>query len=72
MNGVTSQETSGLSAKDAANLKVGDRVMWGGAASDLGTVIDQGYCATTIKWDNGQTGIVHHNDFYVDIARAPK
>jgi hypothetical protein len=43
-------------------LKVGDRVSWAGSKTDLGTVTPNGWSGVTIKWDNGRTGTIHHND----------
>lgn len=56
--------------KEAAKLKVGDRVMWNNNPQDLGTVSEVGYCAVRIKWDNGQTGTTHLDDMD-SVSRAP-
>lgn len=59
-----------MNATQAATLKVGDRVMWDRKPTDAGTVVDTGYNAVTIKWDNGQTGTIHHRDADI-IERLP-
>jgi hypothetical protein len=51
-------------------LRLGDRVYWGGATTDLGTVIGTSWSGITIDWDNGDTDTVQHNDM-VRIERAP-
>jgi hypothetical protein len=58
-----------MTRTEAGKLKVGDRVLWGGIATDQGTVIDRGYAAVTIAWDNGQTGTVDLRDMQ-DITRG--
>src|SRR5438132_13297380 len=49
-------------------FKIGDRVMWQGNLSDLGTVTDTGYAAITVKWDNGQIGTISVQDVPVCIT----
>src|SRR5262245_32443199 len=51
-----------MRANEAKKLGDGERVMWGTDPNDLGTVIDNGYLAITVRWDNGQTGTIHHDD----------
>jgi hypothetical protein len=43
-------------------LKVGDRVYWENSAADLGTVVGTSWSEVTIKWDDGETNSVNHND----------
>jgi hypothetical protein len=51
-----------MDADAAKALKVGDRVIWDDDPEDRGEVIETGYCAVKITWENGQTGIIHVND----------
>ena len=57
--------------KNATQLKVGDRVMWKGDPKDLGTVVDTGYAALTITWDDGQTGTIAVDDLrdYIELCQ---
>jgi len=50
--------------KDAKKLKQGSRVeIWAGSPSACGgTVVRTSYDAVKIKWDDGQTGIIHIRD----------
>ena len=59
-----------MTRREAAQLKVGDRVILRGNQDDQGTVTQVGYCAVTITWDNDQVGIIHHQDMG-GIAAAP-
>jgi hypothetical protein len=43
-------------------LKVGDRVCWGDTTADLGKVVATSWSEVTIKWDDGETNSVSHND----------
>lgn len=51
---------------EAKKLKVGRRVIiwWGTPSACTGTVIETGYNAVKIEWDDGQVGIIHHNDHH--------
>ena len=52
-------------------LKVGDRVRWAAATTDLGTVTSNGWGGVVIEWDDGRTGSIHHNDMrQVERVRA--
>ena len=42
--------------------KVGDRVCWDKFASDLGTVVGVTWSGVAIKWDDGHTVSVRHNN----------
>lgn len=46
--------------KAAKRLTVGAQVRFSDGV--LGKVIETGYCAVKIAWDDGQTGIVHLDD----------
>jgi len=43
-------------------LKAGDRVRWGTSTTDLGTVTGTSWSEVTIRWDDGETSSVSHND----------
>jgi hypothetical protein len=48
---------------------VGTRVCWKHSEADQGTVVANTWSAVTIKWDNGLTGAIHHNDMgEVEVA----
>jgi len=53
-----------MDKKEAARLKIGDRVQIWAESPDActGTVIETGYNAVKFKWDDQQIGIVHLND----------
>jgi hypothetical protein len=55
---------------NAEKLKIGDRIeIWSGtdeAAS--GTVIETGYCAIKVKWDDELISIIHFNNMR-DVVR---
>ena len=43
-------------------LVVGTRVCWNQSETDQGTVVENTWSTVRIKWDNGLTSGVHHND----------
>jgi hypothetical protein len=51
-----------MNGKQAAKLKVGDRVRYTGEDSCPGTVIDANWHAVRIKYDDDVICILHHND----------
>jgi hypothetical protein len=51
-----------MTGEQSRLLKVGDRVCWGAKTTDLGTVIGTSWSGVTIKWDDGETNSVSHND----------
>ena len=51
-----------MTGEQSRQLKVGDRVCWDMSATDLGTVIGADWSEVTIKWDDGKTISVQHND----------
>lgn len=51
-----------MKSQEAKELKLKDRVIWNNNKEDAGTVIEIGYCAIKIEWDNGQTGILYPED----------
>jgi hypothetical protein len=56
--------------KEAKKVKIGDRVVIWAESPDActGSAIEVGFNAVKFEWDDGQIGIVHHNDFQ-NIAR---
>jgi hypothetical protein len=52
-------------------LKVSARVRWADSVTDLGTVAANAWGGVVIKWDDGRTSTIHHNDM-VQIQSAPK
>jgi len=51
-----------MTGEQSRQLKVGDRVCWNLSATDLGTVVGADWSGVTIKWDDGHTTSVRHND----------
>jgi hypothetical protein len=41
-----------MTGDQSRQLSVGDRVCWGAATTDLGTVTERNWGGITIKWDN--------------------
>ena len=52
-------------------LKVSARVRWADSITDLGTVAANAWGGVVIKWDDGRTSSIHHNDM-AQIQSAPK
>jgi hypothetical protein len=50
--------------KEAARLKIGDRVQIWAESPDActGIVIETGYNAVKFRWDDHQVGVIHLND----------
>ncbi len=65
-----------MTGKEAKRLKVGDAVVWENDAADRGEVIEVGYCAVKIRWENGGAGVdgagigVLHVDDCENVSRA--
>lgn len=53
-----------MDRKASERLKIGDRLRY---ISDgaLGTVTETGYSGVKIAWEDGQIGIIHHDDMEV-------
>lgn len=49
-----------MNRRDAEKLKVGDKVLW--SDNTRGEVVDKGYVGFTVKWDDGQIGIVQFDN----------
>jgi hypothetical protein len=58
-----------MTGEKSRRLVVGTRVCWKHSEADQGTVVENTWSAVTIKWDNGLTGAIHHNDMgEVEVA----
>jgi hypothetical protein len=51
-------------------LKIGDRVCWGAATTDLGTVAEKNWAGITVKWDNRSKQEILHNDM-AQVEQVP-
>src|SRR6266849_3320214 len=52
-------------------LKPLDRVCWGVAITDLGSVTGTSWSEVTISWDDGEASSVSHNDM-ARVERVPQ
>jgi hypothetical protein len=59
-----------MTGDKSRKLKPGDRVYWGAATTDLGTVIATSWSEVTIAWYDGETNSVSHNDM-AKVERVP-
>lgn len=57
-----------MTSKESKKLKVGDAVVFSDGVR--GEVVDTGFNAVGIKWDDGQQGYIHHDDMQ-DVSLAP-
>lgn len=55
-----------MDRKASERLKVGDAVVFSDGVR--GTVTDRGYSGVHIKWEDGQQGVIHHDDMQ-DVSR---
>jgi hypothetical protein len=51
-----------MTGEQSRQLKMGDRVCWDKIVTDLGTIVGVTWSGVTIKWDDGHTVSVRHND----------
>jgi hypothetical protein len=51
-----------MTGEQSRLLKIGDRVCWGAATTDLGTVTEKNWAGITVKWDNRSQQEILHND----------
>jgi hypothetical protein len=58
-----------MTADQSRQLKVGDRVRWDKITTDRGTVVEVTWSGVTIKWENGHTESIAHNDM-TKVERA--
>jgi preprotein translocase subunit YajC len=59
-----------MTGEQSRQLKVGDRVCWDRSTTDFGTVVDVAWNGVTIRWDDGHTIPIQHNDM-ARVERAP-
>jgi hypothetical protein len=50
--------------------KIGDRVCWKAATTDLGTVTEKNWADITVKWDNRSQQEILHSDM-AQVERRP-
>ncbi len=55
-----------MDKKTAETLKVADRVRFSDGVR--GIVTDTGYNTVHVKWEDGQQGVIHHDDMQ-DVSR---
>jgi hypothetical protein len=58
-----------MTGEQSRQLKVADRVCWEKIITDLGTIVGVTWSGVTIKWDDGHTVSVQHNDM-TKVERA--
>jgi hypothetical protein len=51
-----------MTGEESRKLVVGDRVTWNGDTENQGTVKGKSWSGVTIKWDDGDSTSVSHND----------
>ena len=59
-----------MTGEQSRLLKVGDRVQWDNSLTDRGTISDVDWRGVTIKWDDGRTNSIYHNDMG-QVERVP-
>jgi hypothetical protein len=59
-----------MTGEQSRTLKVGNRVCWGETTTDLGKVVATSWSEVTIKWDDGHTASIQHNDM-AQVERVP-
>jgi hypothetical protein len=59
-----------MTGEQSRQLKVGDPVCWNRSTTDLGTVVGVAWNGVTIRWGDGHTISIQHNDM-VRVDRAP-
>src|ERR1700682_2553557 len=59
-----------LRRNESRKLKVGDRVQWDNSLTDRGTISAVDWRGVTIKWDDGRTNSIYHNDM-AQVERVP-
>ena len=59
-----------MTGEQSRLLKVGDRVQWENSLTDRGTISDVDWRGVTIKWDDGRTNSIYHNDMG-QVERVP-
>jgi hypothetical protein len=59
-----------MTGEQSRQLKVGDWVCWDQNIADRGRVVGVDWSGVTMRWDDGQTTLIQHNDM-ARIDRAP-
>ena len=59
-----------MTGEQSRRLKVGDRVQWDKSLTDRGTIIEVDWRGVIIKWDDGRTNSIYHNDM-AQVERVP-
>jgi preprotein translocase subunit YajC len=57
-----------MTTKESKKLKAGDRVVFSDGVA--GTVNQTGYVGVQINWEDGQCGVIHHDDMEC-VSREP-
>jgi len=63
-------DTPPMTGDQSRKLKVGDRVQWDNSLTDRGTISAVDWRGVTIKWDDGRTNSIYHNDM-AQVERVP-
>ena len=63
-------EAKAMTGDESRSLTVDTRVRWGDSLSDRGTVVVVDWSGVTIKWDDGHTNHIQHNDMG-DVTAVP-
>jgi hypothetical protein len=60
-----------MTGEQSRHLKAGDRVQWDNSLTDRGTIIEVDWRGVIIKWDDGRTNTIYHNDMaQIEQVRA--
>jgi hypothetical protein len=59
-----------MTGEQSRQLRTADRVCWGAATTDLGTVTETNWAGITVKWDNRSKQEILHNDM-AKVERVP-
>jgi hypothetical protein len=59
-----------MTGEQSRHLKLGDRVQWDKSLTDRGTISEVDWRGVTIKWDDGRTNTIYHNDM-AQVERVP-
>jgi hypothetical protein len=68
--GSVAGQTKKMTGDQSRYLKVGDRIQWDNSLTDRGTISEVDWRGVTIKWDDGRTNTIYHNDM-AQIERVP-
>jgi len=59
-----------MTGDQSRHLEIGDRVQWDKSLMDRGTIIEVDWRGVIIKWDDGRTNSIYHNDM-AQVERVP-